>query len=141
MSVRWNFSEPAFRQACMRGLVIGGHLVRNEMLRLILKTSKTGRVYRRRGVEHQASAAGEPPASDIGNLVQSIGPPTPDSGNKLSVSIAISAKHAAMLEYGTTKMAARPFARPALMNMKDQVVKAVAHELRAGNFGVTGNTK
>jgi HK97 gp10 family phage protein len=69
-----------------------------------------------------------------------MGVPTLDSGGKLAVTISISAKHALPLEFGTSRMAARPFARPALTNMRDQVVNAVAAELRAGNLGVTGSS-
>ena len=134
---KWDYSEPTFRAACQRGLLIGGHLVRNEQIRLITNTPKTGRVYRRRGVEHRASAPGEPPASDIGALVQSIGVPTPVAG-ALAVDIAVSAKHASYLEFGTTRMAPRPFIRPAADNVVDDVTNAILRELRAVDCGLTG---
>jgi hypothetical protein len=139
MTVKWNFDQPVLRQAAMRGLVRGGTIVRNEMLRLILRTKKSGRVYTRRGVTHQASAPGEAPASDIGTLVQSISPPVPNA-SALSVRITVSAEHARPLEYGNSRMAARPFARPAAVNSKTEVRAAILHELRGAGFGFRGGT-
>ena len=54
------------RRAAMKGIVRGTEAVRDEAISLILNTPKNGRLYRRRGVEHLASAPGEPPASDTG---------------------------------------------------------------------------
>lgn len=134
MTVKWDFNEPVFRAAVMRGLVRGGNIVRNEMLRLILKTTKSGRVYRRRGVEHQASAPGEAFASDTGGTVQAIGPPVPHA-SQLKVTIT-SGGEARKLEFGTSKMEARPFARPALVNSRAEINAAITHELKQVNFGL-----
>lgn len=59
---------------------------------------------------HRASAAGESPVNDEGNLAGSIRAVP----NGLQGEILINAEYAAALEYGTTKMAARPFVRPAI---------------------------
>lgn len=136
-TAKWEFSEPTLRTAAMRGLVRGGNIVRNEMLRLILKTTKSGSIYRRRGVEHQASAPGEAPASDIGTLVQSISPPVANA-SRLLVALTVSAAHGRKLEYGTSKMEARPFARPAANNSKAEVKGAILHELKQAGFGFRG---
>lgn len=135
MTVRFNFSAPALRSAVMPGLLMLGHDVRNEMIRLILTTNKTGKIYRRRSVEHQASAPGEPPASDIGDLVRSISPPTPYP-DRLMVRISVTAAHARKLEYGTRYMAARPFARPAAANVAPKAKSRILASLQAARFGM-----
>ncbi len=57
------------REATMRGIVRATEEVREEAISLIQNGEKTGRIYRRRGIEHQASAPGEPPASDTGRAM------------------------------------------------------------------------
>ena len=59
---------------------------------------------------HQASAPGEAPASDTGRLIGS-GKATSDG---LSATVNFAAKYAEWLEFGTVKMAERPFLRPAV---------------------------
>lgn len=88
---------------------------------LVLDPPKTGRVYARGSVAHQASAPGEAPASDTGNLVGLIGV---DAVNlpRLRISIFSSAKYSAALEFGTSKMAPRPFLRRALREMGPRIV-------------------
>ena len=61
----------------------------------IVSGSPSGRTYTRGSISHTASAAGQPPASDIGQIVAS-------------------APYAKPLEFGTTQMSARPFMQPAL---------------------------
>ena len=82
-----------------------------------IKRRGTGRVYRRGNITHQASAPGQPPATDTGRLSNNIyferlGATTAAVGSDL-----VYAEH---LEYGTRKMAARPFFRPALEKMRKQ---------------------
>jgi len=83
----------------------------------ILKGPKTGRFYKRGKVIHQASAPGEAPASDTGRLASSMRSEI-DQG-QLSASVIAGTEYAAHLEYGTTKMAARPFLRPAAEKVKE----------------------
>lgn len=70
----WNGPQvtAALRQFANAGVFKAAHVLRNEVLDLILHTSKSGRQYRRGGKVHTASAPGEPPASDTGRLVQSV---------------------------------------------------------------------
>lgn len=111
------------RAGVMRGVVSGTEQVRNEALRLILQTAKTGTLYRMHGVVHRASAPGEPPASDTGRLVNSI--TTAYDEPKLSGVVSANTEYAPYLEYGTSKMEARPFMRPALANMQEKFVQVV----------------
>ena len=68
----------------------------------------TGRVYKRGGVTHQASAPGQPPASDTGALSGSIYTEPDAEGWVVGSRLA----YAAYLEYGTRKMASRPVWTP-----------------------------
>lgn len=134
MTARFNTQAlyARIRSAAERGLVAATEEVRTEAISLILDTPKTGRIYRRRGVYHQASAPGEPPASDTGRLVKSIR--TEFDFDRLVGRVIASTKYAALLETGTSRMAARPFMRPALANKRDAITarlnEAVGAELR-----------
>ena len=72
---------------------------------------------------HQASAPGEPPASDSGNLANSIGVTFEDEG--LTGLIGPSAEYGIFLEFGTTKMAARPFMTPAAEKEREPFIAAM----------------
>lgn len=73
--------------------------------------SKSGRIYNVQGKRHQASAPGEPPARDTGNLARSIS--VTKQGNAHYI-IGVGAEYAIPLEFGSGRIAARPFARPAV---------------------------
>ena len=55
-----------------RELAVGAQKVAADAKRAVQKGPATGRVYKRGGVEHQASAPGEAPATDTGGLAGSI---------------------------------------------------------------------
>ena len=95
--------------------------VKNECVREISKGSRTGKTYKRRGVEHQASAPGEFPKTDTGRLVGSLAFRMLNALTAIAGSIAgdsIVAEYAKSLEFGTRKMAARPFLVPAVEKMR-----------------------
>ena len=116
------------RKASMQGVVQATELVRNEAISLITDGQKTGRVYRRRNVVHQASAPGEAPASDTGTLARQID--TKYDFVNLIGTVVARTKYAAMLEGGTPNMEPRPFMRPALMNKRLAVQSAIAESIR-----------
>lgn len=60
------------------------------------------------------SAPGKPPAVVTGELDASIAIDKQSQGRKIRVAIVIRAEHGFFLEFGTKKMAARPFVRPAM---------------------------
>ena|SRR3990167_8198414 len=132
MPLQWHQEQLTglIRSAIMRGVVRGTESIRNEMIRLILETPKTGRVYTRWGVSHQASAPGEPPASDLGQLVNSIR--TSYEPQDLIGIVHVGAKHGEYLEFGTARMAPRPFARPAAVNKMPDVTTYIAEEITKG---------
>lgn len=106
-------------------LLEAGTLVQSEAQRLVLDGPKTGRIYQKYVPRrtHQASAPGEPPANDLGNLVANIVQDRADLGRGRII-IASLASYAKMLEFGTSKMAARPYLRAAMMNMRGAVQRA-----------------
>jgi len=73
----------------------------------VLNRAGTGRQYGK----HQASAPGEPPARDLGNLVANTNadPTIRDDGEEKVGSVTANAAYARPLHDGTEKIAARPF--------------------------------
>ena len=64
---------------------------------------------------HKASAPGEAPASDTGTLIGSI---YHEREGDLTYAVGTRLGYAEYLEYGTSRMAARPFFRPAVEQIK-----------------------
>lgn len=77
---------------------------------------------------HIVSDPGQPPNRDTGNLDKSIDVRVNPS--RKSVTVLASAEYAAALEFGTSKIAARPFLRPALIRNKNRVVYGTAQAVR-----------
>jgi hypothetical protein len=131
MTIKWHGDAmmARVRQGAMRGVVEGIGIVERKAIDLILNTSKSGRVYRRRGVEHQASAPGEPPASDQGTLVNArridLIP------ERVAARLTFTAKHAAYLQFGTRRMKPRPWADRAVRETEGEVSAAILGEVRA----------
>jgi hypothetical protein len=94
--------------------------------------SRSGRVYRRRSVTHQASAPGEYPKSDTGQLVASLFFKV--AADKLSAFFGTMLDYGKWLEYGTRLMSARPWLLPTLKackaRIRERMKKAVAEALR-----------
>jgi HK97 gp10 family phage protein len=78
----------------------------------LASTPGRGRVYGRR--RHRASAPGDGPAVDTGRLRASIAHEVGRTGTTLVARVGTDVEYAKFLELGTSKMAARPFLRPAL---------------------------
>lgn len=137
MTVEWNGDAiiAKIREAAMRGVIRGTEDVLAEGNSLILDGQKTGRVYRRRGVTHQASAPGEAPASDTGRLVQS--GRTEYQPADLTGEVIWSTDYAEDLEFGSENVEPRPFARPALANCADRTAKNIATEIARALIGET----
>ena len=73
---------------------------RNHAVTNIAGGNKTGASYKRGGKTHTASAAGEFPATDTGELVSSIS----IQMGKAQADVQATAPHATYLEFGTTNM-------------------------------------
>ena len=76
-------------------------------IKRLMRLPKTGRRYGK----HRASAPGEAPAIKSKKLIRSIGQPTLKG---LQGSLKITAPYATFLEDGTRNMAARPFVKPSV---------------------------
>lgn len=129
MSARWDGQAllDKVRQAANRGVVRGTERVLATAVRLIQSGGKSGQVYVRRGVSHQASAPGEPPASDTGRLAQS--GKTRYDMERVSGFVSFSTEYAEPLELGTEKMEPRPYLRPALGMNREAIVSDVQNEI------------
>jgi hypothetical protein len=129
MPVDWRQDEfiAAVRRGALRGLIIAANDVRNEILRRILQTAKTGKVYIRRGIEHQASAPGEAPASDTGTLARNI--TVMVDPQALTAKINSGAAHSWYLEFGTLTIEPRPHLRVSLAAQKDNIPEIVGREI------------
>lgn len=134
MAVDWEpeAARAAIMRGVMKGVVAGTELVHDVATRKIQDPPKTGRIYTRRGVKHQASAPGQPPATDLGTLVQS-GATSYDQA-ALTGRANWSAQHAAYQEYGTERIEPRPFARPSLEESREAIQEAIAEGV-AGELG------
>lgn len=96
-----------------------------------------GRVYRRRSVTHQASAPGEFPKTDTGQLVSSLFFKV--GSDKLRALFGTKLAYGRYLEYGTSRMQARPWLRPTFQANLEQITqrvnKAVQDALRKASRG------
>lgn len=77
--------------------------------------SRSGRIYKRRGISHQASAPGEPPKTDTGGLAASAAV-VHEPGSR-HAEVIVSAPQAAALEFGSPRsnLAPRPALGPAVL--------------------------
>ena len=100
----------------------GAQLVRSTAIRSIQSQSvgETVRRYREgssEGYDHVASVAGDPPNTDNGDLVRSIQIEVKPN----EVFVGSSLPYAAHLEFGTRRMAARPWLVPALESRSREI--------------------
>lgn len=133
MAVNWNDQAviAAINQAAATAVFAATEALKTAIVEKIKQPPKSGVIYRRRGVSHQASAPGEAPATDTGFLINSIATAYQNDPPIFIGTVTISASYAAALEYGTARVAARPFARPTLEEMKQDLEAIIAKELGA----------
>jgi HK97 gp10 family phage protein len=106
------------------GLADVGVVVSNRV-RQKLSTPGTGRTYRRASVVHVASAPGKPPAVDTGRLRASYTWRTGVDARGPYVEIGTNVLYAPFLEFGTRRMAARPHLRPAVNELRKEIVALI----------------
>lgn len=106
----------------MSQVALSGAFVLEGFVKQSMQEGHHGRVYRRGGKAHQASAPGEPPAVDYGHLLNSIGSSVIDDE---AAQVATNSEAAVHLEFGTARMAARPFMRPAVDEHRKEVANAM----------------
>ena len=113
-----------------RAVALGAVNVQREAVKSIQEGGKSGVVYQKYNPRrvHQASAAGEPPASDTSLLASNISLDIDPDG--LGASVDSRADYSSFLEFGTSKMAARPFMQPALEVNRKKIKANMAEELK-----------
>jgi HK97 gp10 family phage protein len=82
------------------------------------------------GKNHVPSLAGEAPNEDTGTLRTS---GHVERVDELTARTVFDAPYAASLEFGTSTMAERPFARPALKKVRPAMVKLLKEAARRAN--------
>jgi hypothetical protein len=112
-----------------KAVYVSAEHVATEYKQSLLDGEKTGRIYKRRSIVHQASAPGEAPASDTGRLVNSIHVLLEGAGSAI---MRVATLYAMMLEAGTSKMAPRPAAVPAMEKSKAWIMDRLQDALRRG---------
>ena len=107
----------------------GAQFIRGEAIKSIQTGPKSGRLYEKYNPRrtHRASAPGQPPASDTGNLVRNI---KVNQKNKDVAEVQSNAPYSAFLEFGTSKMLPRPFLFPAFEKSKNKIVQAVFNRVK-----------
>lgn len=83
--------------------------IRTDSIRSIQRSPAVGRQYPSGKQTHIASAAGNPPRTDTGELVRMIN----SKVGQLEAEVVSKAPYSSHLEFGTVKMRARPFLFPA----------------------------
>jgi|TARA_R100000773_G_C4221176_1_gene120144 HK97 gp10 family phage protein len=109
------------RKKMQQVIVYGINATRNTAVDNILRGAKSGETYVKYNPRrtHQASASGQFPASDTGFLANNI--VTNLQGNGLEGEVISQAEYSQYLEYGTSKMGARPFMQPSLEQNRPKI--------------------
>jgi len=96
--------------------------VRNTVLQT-LSGARSGRTYRVPGTQrnYTASAPGQAPATVTSELRQSIQASVEGKGRSVLGKVKATARHALPLEFGTRRMAARPFLKPSFEKSLDAI--------------------
>ena len=108
----------------------GANMVRNTAVESIQAHNSSGRTYQKYNPNrtHVASAVGNPPNTDTGFLASNIH--IIIDPDRLGASVESRAEYSAYLEFGTSKMGARPFLQPALEENKPKI-RALYRKIRA----------
>ena len=94
---------------------------------LMDRGTKTGRIYRRRNIEHRASAPGQAPATDTGFLLSSI---YYERNTPLSATVGSRLAYAYYLEFGTLRIAPRPAWLPATEKNREKFNRLLEEGIR-----------
>ena len=107
----------------------GEQFIRGEAIKSNQSGAKSGIVYEKYNPRrsHRASAPGQAPASDTGNLVSKI---IVKQKSKNITNVESNADYSAFLEYGTSKMEPRPFMLPAFEKSKKPIINAVFNRVK-----------
>lgn len=101
------------QQEMQKALLQSALMIEADAIQMLQQGFPSGRIYQRGSVTHRASAPGQPPATDTGALVNSITWEKIDDRQVNVVAGRGKVNYADDLEFGTAKMEARPFMKPA----------------------------
>jgi len=119
---------PESTREVKKAIAQSAFLVEMTAKKAIAHGKKSGKVYKRRGIFHRASAAGEAPATDTGRLISTITHQALLDGLEMIVGTAL--KYGAYLEFGTHRIAARPWLAPSLRQNSRKIVKLIDEAVR-----------
>lgn len=111
-------ASPEMKEAVRGALYVGGGILQSEAQGLITEGSVSGK-------NHVPSNPGEPPMNDTGMLMRGI-IVEQAKDDPFAVDVKATAPYSAALEFGTSKMAERPFMRPAAKATKDKIARLVS---------------
>ena len=152
MQVRFTLDSGIFNSSLVEktfGAVVTetAHIVRDAAITSIVSGTPGGNIHRRgitrnnlagvsrnagarsagaNGGLHRASAPGQPPANETGYLISSIGVRT---AGRLSAEVVAAAPYALALEYGTNRIAPRPFLNPAAAATESQFIAKIENAI------------
>lgn len=135
IAVRLAKREAAIKEAVQDALGLAGDRLSAHVL-MKMREPKHGRVYKRgKKRVHIASAPGEYPAIDTSNLISRINARIVWEGSLAKLSFGLhdvtSVVYGAYLEFGTSKMAPRPWLRPTWEALKDDIVRDLEEAVRS----------
>jgi len=107
-----------------------GFLIQGQAIKSISKGSRSGVKYKRGGKSAQRSAPGEFPKTDRGGLVQSISVRSVLAARGFVVLVGTNLKYGRALEFGTLKMAARPWLGRTLVLNSKFIIGRISAELK-----------
>lgn len=114
-------SGPTMERRVGQALFAGGDLIRTEAQISITAGAQSGS-------GHVASLPGQAPNNDTGTLANNI---ETVQREPLLVEVSSNAEHSAPLEFGTSRMAARPFMAPARDAKRKEIVALVRRAVQS----------
>ena len=106
----------------VQGLYAAGSLIEADAERSITEGAVSGK-------HHVPSLPGQPPNEDTGHLRANIETEIIAGAAEPTVHVTSKARYAAYLEFGTSRMAARPYMRPATEKNREKVAGLVAEQV------------
>lgn len=121
---KYRSADNQYNKLTQQVISMAGQIVRNTAVKSIQSSSGGGRTYG----NHTASAEGQPPNTDTGFLASNIF--AIYDTDKLGCDVESRADYSEYLEFGTSKMRARPFMQPALEENRPKI-KSMYRKIKA----------
>lgn len=121
---KYRSADSQYNKLTQQVISMAGQIVRNTAVKSIQSSSGGGRTYG----NHTASAEGQPPNTDTGFLASNIF--AIYDADKLGCDVESRADYSEYLEFGTSKMRARPFMQPALEENRPKI-KSMYRKIKA----------